>query len=141
MILKPLFVLFSLFLFSTSALSQSELTEIKLDKPLLLKNSELIEMGNNFIYSAVYWEDEGYEFKQLSDSDDLSIVSIFKNNKKETVKLVVQGTAPVGGFGWHEGYQEGTADCRFTFEKIDNEWAISKTASSDNCEVTLNTWD
>ena len=124
---------------STALLAQGaeQLNEIPLNQPLKVKSADIIAAANEAIGDAVYWEDDGYEFKQLSDSTDVAITQLYLDSKKQVQKLELTGSARVGGFGWHEGYQEGTADCVIEIEKKNGKWPADGSTASAECEITL----
>ncbi|MCC7404485.1 MAG: hypothetical protein IT288_08810 [Bdellovibrionales bacterium] len=126
-----------LILVPTLALAATNLTEISLSIPKAVKNPALIAAANAAIADAVYWEDEGKEFKQLDPAEDLVITKLYLDKNKVAQKLELQGRAQVGGFGWHRGYQVGTAECTISIEKVNGKWPADGSSAEADCEVTL----
>jgi len=109
---------------------------IELQRGVQVKNQDIIASVNEVMRESIYWEDEGYEFNMLSTTNTVFIMKIFKNDAGETEKLELEAMVRAGGFGWHEGYQEGYSDCRVTLYKNNGSW---KDAEGDaDCEMI---WD
>lgn len=62
---------------------------------------------------------------------------VFTNNNGEIESLELQGSARVGGFAWHEGYQEGTAYCNMTLLKVGEEFPLRSSDSFASPDVEL----
>ncbi|MCB9093290.1 MAG: hypothetical protein H6620_12095 [Halobacteriovoraceae bacterium] len=127
-----------LFLFITNlALAQKPLIEIDLNNPIQVNDINILQAANFAMKSAVYWEDQGYEFKALEDSNDIQITKIFKDDDHVSQKLELNGTIRTGGFGWHHGYQEGTASCVITLIKENGDYLLKHSHSYADCDIEL----
>lgn len=119
------------------AFAVTNLTEIVNSSPKAVKNPAIIAAANEAIADAVYWEDEGKEFKQLDPAEDLVITKLFLDSNRVAQKLELEGRARVGGFGWHSGYQVGMAECTISIEKVNGQWPVDGSSAEAECEVTL----
>lgn len=123
-------VIFSVFSSSTFAEVIRPSTKLK------VKNEVIIEIANQEMEVAIYWEDEGYEYKMLKQTKDVYIREIHKNDLGQVEKLVLTATVASGGFGWFPGYKEGLSYCTIEVEKKANaSW--SEALGHANCTTEI----
>ncbi|MEO0336939.1 MAG: hypothetical protein AAF202_11115 [Pseudomonadota bacterium] len=110
-------------------------TRIELKKPITIKNEKILNSVDIAVSRAVYWEDEGYEFKKTGPILNPRIQVLYKESG-DVLALEVLAEAPVGGFGWYPGYRSGTASCHiFVFEGDEWDWSWDGRNASAECEI------
>ena len=117
--------LLSIILLLASVSLNAEIVE--LSKPVKVTNDEIIATANNHMESAIYWEDEGYEYNMLEKAKEIYITTIYKDQFGKTEKLELAASVRSGGFGWHNGYLEGLSHCSIKLIKnTDGSWKDAK---------------